>query len=569
MPKADEIKKIIKRGEPDIWIETSRKYQHALIRHTADEGVVSFLERITKFENVNQLNLRERFYISTKHVIGFIQRPADNIWSALGGSFNFQGSDSDKDKLMEQTSTANRGRPLQTYIQEDYFDAIYDNPAGGTWVSWDEKEENIEVHQINITSIRDYERYGHGVKWILFEPEIIKKVVKDDKDKDVPTDVKRYMYIDEDWIILYDDTNGNIKQFKKVKNPYGFVPFVLNATVSGKPNIKQKVNRMAMMEPKPIIPLSVIDDEMQLMDAYLRKNSVKEVHEFLHAYPEYWKYGYQCTECKGVGEFPQSDGKAMPCTKCNGEGRQIEKKDVSNFTILIPPNTNEGEEKLDPSSGYVVPPIEIIEEMRTELNSKLNEQYRSHWGVPFTAQDRETGEAETATGRLIDIQPLVSRMNKYTNQIESAHNSIIKVIIRLIFPFTNDKVTAFKSYGRGFIIETGEIVLQKYTDARENQLSQTLLFQLLISYYATTFRSDEMKFMTMVKLANVEPFVHNTSNEIQDIEAIVLKDKQNKYYYPDWLAQMPEKELRNDTEQTLRDKLDKYVNEKIQDNGTT
>lgn len=566
MLKTEDIKKLIKSGEPDNCIAKSREYQTAILRHTADEGVISFLSKIEKYENVNQLNLRQRFYISTKHVIGFLQRPSDNIWSALGGAFNFTGSDKQKEDFVRQTGAANKGRSLQDYMKEQYFTAIFDNPAGGTFISWDDKGERIEIHQINVNDIRAYETFGSGVSWILFEPEIIGKV---DKKEDKSTAlIKRYLYLDNKNKVVLTEKDGVITA-KRSKNPYGFVPFVLNTTLIGNPNLKESIDKLGKVTGKQNIPLSVIDNEMQLMDAYLRKISVKELHEFLHAYPEYWKYAYQCPECKGAGDFPQPDGKVLGCAKCGGTGLILSKKDVTNFTILIPPDSNKGETNIAPPSGYVVPPIEIVQEMRVELDYKMNEIYKSHWGTPFSTDT--AGEPETATGRLIDINPTVSRLNKYTDQIETTHNAILKAIVRILFPMTGDKITAFRSYGRGFIVETGDIALERYEKGKENKLSQTLLFQMLYSYYATWFRSDELKYLTMIKLVNVEPFVHSTNDQIQSLENISPEDKQRKFYYPEWLAQIPEQELRRDTENTLREKLDKYVKLKsklkIQENG--
>ncbi len=566
MLKTEEIKKLIGKGSPGLRVAISRKYQNALTRHTADEGVISFLGRIEQYENATQLNLRKRFYISTKHIIGDLQRPADNIWSAIGGSFNFTGSDAQKTTFMEQLGKVNKGLPLSNYIREDYFDAIYDNPAGGTFISWDKAGEFIQVHQIGIESIREYQPFGNGVKWILFEPEIIGKV--DKKEGTSTPEIKIYLYLDDKNKVILTEKAGNITA-KRTKNPFGFVPFVLNTTVKGKPNMKIKADAMGTHQDKPVIPLSVMDNEMQLMDSYLRKNSTKELHEFLHAYPEFWKYAYECPECKGAGDFPQTDGKTLPCSRCTGTGRILDKKDVTNFTILLPPDTDRGETNIAPPSGYVVPPIAIVQEMRVELDYKLNEIHKSHWGTPFTTEARAAGEPETATGRLIDIQPTISRLDKYTDQIETAHNAIMKAVIRILFPATGDKVTAFKSYGRGFIVETGIISLERYTDAREAGLSDTLLFQLLFSYYATQFRSDEMKFLTMTKLANVEPFVHSTNDEVQDLEGIHPDDKKRKYYYSTWLAQVPEQELRDKTETELRTSLDTFIESlpKIQDNG--
>lgn len=568
MLTVDELKKLIQQNEPDAYIQESRDYHEAIVRHTADEGVTTFLSRIEKYENTHQLNLRQRFYISTKHVIGDLQKPAQNIWSAIGGSFSFDGTDKQREEFFKQKAIIAQGRSLDEFIQEDYFTALYDDPAGGVFVAFDEigkkknKKITIQIHPVSIKSIRAYKPFGRGVEWILFEPEIIGRV--DDKEEGSTKEIKRYLYMDAEYKIVVTEKNGNLTA-KKSKNPRGFVPFVLNTTRYGKPNIKPQAGKDAKYHDKVKIPLSVIDNELQLLDAYIRKLSVKEVHEFLHAYPEYWKYVYPCPECDGSGVFQGHEG-TVECKACGGSGMAKDKKELTTFTRLLPPR--EGEPALDPPSGYISPDIEILEEMRTELDYKRNDIHRSHWGTPFTTDARATADAETATGRLIDIQPTMVQLNVYTDIIESMYNALMGVVIRLMFPFNYENIKAHKSYGRGYIVESGNIALERYSEAREAGLSQSLLDSLLLSYYAAQFRSDEMKFLIMSKLMDVEPFIHYTVEQVQGMEGVSQEDKRQKYYYSQWLAQVSNNDLKLKSDKELREMLAQYVESKIQDNGT-
>ena len=233
--------------------------------------------------------------------------------------------------------------------------------------------------------------------------------------------------------------------------------------------------------------------------------------------------------------------------------------------MLLPPKKDE--QSIDPPSGYIVPPIEILQEMRTELDYKRNDIHRSHWGTPFTTEARAGADKETATGRIIDIQPTMVQLNNYTDLVESMYNAISDVMIRLIFPFNYESIRAYKSYGRGYIIENGTVSLDRYKEARSDGVSQSLLDALLLSYYASQFRSDEMRYMIMVKLMDVEPFLHYTVEQVDAMLNVTQEDKQAKSYYSNWLAEVTQKDLKLKTDKELRDMLAQYVSLKIQDNG--
>lgn len=550
----DRLIKFIKDNEKDSWVTLAREYTKILSRHTLNNNILEFLTKISGLENSDQVKLRQNHYISNKHIIASLQRRADNIWSARGGRFNHDlGSESNEKKFLQTLSVISKGNSLTDYLKEYWFEGNRSNPCGGSFVTIQDSEVD-QVYQISINQIRYIDRYGLGCKSILFEPETTEILQPDESGNERLIEIKRYLYIDEEKIIIVKDKDGRVTIEQEKKNIFGFVPFVFNSAVQGVPNIKKDTEQF--------INISPLNDELQLLDAYLLKNSVKQIHEFLHAYPIYWRYVHQCPECRGFGVV-----NGTTCTHCGGHGVLMNKKDVSNVVDVFVPE--EGEPNITPPAGYVTPPIEIIEAMRTELNDLWSQITFSHWGVVDIVNNPTNPVDKTATQIITDLQPVINRLHVYTDEVQKHHNALLNIILKIQHPGTNDKYKVFYAYGRGYVIETADTAMERYIKAKDKGVSQEILNNYLVNYYASAFRTDEVNYERAIKLMKVEPFVHYTNTLVQGFMFVAENDKKAKSYYNEWRMSIDGQTIDATEPDKLKDLLYTYVEQKQIENGKT
>jgi hypothetical protein len=114
------------------------------------------------------------------------------------------------------------------------------------------------------------------------------------------------------------------------------------------------------------------------------------------------------------------------------------------------------------------------------------------------------------------------------------------------------------AYGRGFIIESPDQLLERYEKAREKQSNTTILDKLLGEYLLSKYRNNPTQLDKMRKKAMVEPYVHITLNDVNDIFGVV--EAQKKYLFGDFWEQADTtrtvEELKKDFETYLVGKLD-------------
>lgn len=548
-----ELIDFIKENREDSWVKLAREYTKILYRHTFNNKITEYLTKISGLENSDQISLRQKHYISNKHIISSLQRRADNIWMARGGHFSHDiGSDENQKQFLSILSEISQGNSINDYLKELWFEGLRSDPCGGSFVTIKDGIPE-EVHQVSIKQIKYIERYGNGCKAILFEPEITETIQPNKNNGREYVKVERFLYIDEEKIIVIKRKDGRVTKEEERKNIFGFVPFVFNSSVRGVPNIKK--------DTEDFIFLSPLNNEVQLLDAYLLKNSVKQIHEFLHAYPIFWKYVHQCKECRGFGSVNHET-----CSHCGGSGVLMSKKDVSNVEFVFVPE--EGEPDITPPAGYVTPPIEIIESMRTELNDLWSQITFSHWGIVDIVNNPQNPVDKTATQIITDLQPVINRLNYYTDEVQKHHNSLLNIILKIIYPGTFKDKNVFYAYGRGYVIETADIAMERYIKAKDKSVSQEVLNNYLVNYYASAFRTDNVSFERAVKMMKVEPFVHYSNTLVQGFN-VTEEDKKAKIYYNEWKMSVDILTIDSSEPEKLRELLYSYVESKKIENATT
>lgn len=527
----EDIKEIIKADSP-AFIKEAKQKQVVLNVHVNGRGVTEYLDKIEGHENERQWKLRKKTAISNKFLNANILRPVDKVFNAKGGSNTFlvDGGEENLKRLKKHLNNVRFGKSIRNWIQTVQANKYYSDPAGV--VFFENKDKETWPTLKSIQGIKNYETEGRDLDWILFEGE-------DRKDKNgEPIQGKFFRFVDDEKdIVLHWTSNEDIKEVEDetFENPWKRVPAIVNSDI---------LNDLLKYSDSPL------DIIVELEDKYLRSNTVKNIYEFLHGYPFFWKYAQKCESCKGSGEKSGED-----CKTCGGSGVEL-KKDVSDVFFLGIPKTKDAPTITPDVAGYIEPSIETWAEMRTELKFMWKAMHFTLWGTSFT-DEGDGGEKETATGRFLDEQPVNERLGGFSDSFESMEQKMTDFIGEFYLGKTYKGSSI--SYGRRYMLEAPDVIWKKYQDARHSGAPMATLTHLLIQYFQSEFMNDMETLALMMKGMKVEPFVHSTVDELRGV--VDDESLQDKTYFNEWWLTMDEQKIITSTIDKLKKMLRKFASQ--------
>jgi len=402
------------------------------------------------------------------------------------------------------------------------------DPNGLQLLHYKAENDSYYFKPKKIQEIINYKTTGILLEWVLFEP--YKKTVN---EKEILT----YWYIDSDKYYQIQITEDIVTFAQETKNTLGFIPAVVNSTMINTDNYLKE---------------SPINKQVDLLDSYLVKNSLKESYQLKHFFPVYWEYQTLCATCNGK----KSIGDGEICPSCGGTGMATIKKDVNDVLILKKPE--EGEPSTTPPAGYVQPDLNTMAEQRTELDW-LNEQLTfSHWGAT-----KEKAKNQTATGKWIDTQPVYNRLNSYADITETIHSKLLYIWGRANFATFE---SGYVRYGRRYMIESPDVIMDRYLKAKEKKVSDITLNLFMEQYYTSEFQNDELLLNYYLKLLNVEPYPHNSIEEVVSMQ-LSIDEMNAKRYYPEWIKTISVVQVVSTDDLKLRAKLNDFAKLKTKNNN--
>jgi hypothetical protein len=524
----DEIKEI-SLSKVDEWIKIAREDAKLLTMHYYGVGTDEYLKQISGLENADQLALRKKHALSNQFITENLLRPLDNVWSAKGGSIKLDITDSQVKDLKEKYDDLEGGVSASEYMQHIYKDKLISDPNGLLFVEVSKEGDKAYPTQKSIFTIKNMNQKGAKPEYVCFEPDIV--VAEDDKEKQL------LWLIDDAFYYRIQILDDSIKIIDEIPNSFNEVPAIKNSLIED-----------TLRE----IKLSPIHKQVDLLNKYLINGSVKEIYQFLHGYPVFWMYANKCGKCNGSGYV-----EGNKCTECDGTGNSS-KKDVSDVIALRPPKSTDQPVLAPNVAGYVQPDLETWREQRVEQDWTWDLLFYSQWGTTTERKDNET-----ATGRFIDVQPVNNRLNQYADMIEKVHTELLRLLGKFYYE-------SFKGvnvhYGRRYLIETPNKLWEKYLNAKEKKSPISSLDQLLEQYYESEYQTNELLRNYYLKLIKVEPFVHNTNEEVINMPISDI-EKGMKVYYSDWIKTVMINEVVDKDIETLKKELQTYVELKYKENG--
>lgn len=470
------------------------------------------LQKVKNYENEAQKKLREQVARSTKDLMGYIFKPLSKVFTATGANIEIEAETASvKEGMLEYLGKLPEGISLRKWMQTYWLDPYSTDPNGVVLVESNEKGEAYPTYK-SINVIHDYDH-----KWGKFEYLILidKKIKLDNNDE-----VQLYRVYDDRHDGLYYVKNNELFLYdgeEVYMNTIGQVPAVVVSDI-----IDKKTNGRR----------SFIHSITELLKEYMRDSSVHSIYKFLHGFPIFWSYRMKCTTCEGEGlvrneSYVQGGNEPMKkeCPSCKGKRLKVT-SDVSDG-IQLPIPQNEQDPKLAPNiAGYIQPDLATWGMQIKEMREMMRDMHFSIWGTHV-----EDEKSNTATGRYIDAQPVNDVLRNVSDTAEQKETDIIHFIGKLMY---KDQFKSGKStYGKRFMIETPDILWEKYMDAKERNAPVSSLDFLYKQFLSGEYYGDSKMMEQKTKEFFLEPFPHYSIGDLKS--AASPKQLQKKILFSDWI----------------------------------
>jgi len=483
------------------------------------------IDRIEKLENADKAIARKKYSRSIKDFFQRLLRPVDNVYTSLGGSKIYDiSSETIKQQVVDAVNEIRGGKSLEAWLSTFWMDSYHYDPNGVVFLEYGEGVEPYPTYKA-IESVRNYLPNGQKCEWILFEP----KKLDDTPDKywRFVDDVREYWFKQSgDIFVLVEDLS--------FEHPFGEVPALINSDI---------------IRLEDGVRLSPIDEVLEASKEYARDLSIKTIYKFQNGFPIHWRKVSACRTCHGTGKKGDK-----VCSDCNGKGVYLG-KDVTDI-VTVPLPTGDKNTNIGDIAGYIAPDLTVWDQYTKELELLEDSINKSHWGAIMEAQ-----KVRTATEVIADVQPVIMRLNAYADVAQMMEAQISNWLVNFFDP-TKDKtdIVVFVNYGRRYIIEPTDVILEKYEKSRLEGVATTILDRLFSEYLISKFKTDPISLKANQLKAEVEPYLHYTVKEVFDIFG--REEAQNKALFGDWWETLDQSDMDKSPE-TLKNEYSIWITPQI------
>lgn len=505
-------------------IKLAREQQRELTALIEGDGFKKeLITRIEKIESKDKEEARKKYSRSIKDYFHRLLLPTSNVFNATGGSKLYDiSSETFKAKYLKLITSVSGGKTLQAYIEETAMQLYHIDPNGIIMMEY-EGDKWINPCYKSIQTIRAYEYNGQQLEVLLFEPQKTEegelyRIIDDVFDRTFLKTGNQYILIEE----------------KTFQHPFNEVPALIISNI-------EKVNFD--------IRLSPVDKVVELSKEYARDLSIKTIYKFLQGFPTHWRYVTQCGTCHGT----KKDGNSI-CKTCDGHG-YYKSKDVTDMVTLPIPDNDQP--KLAPDiAGYINPSLETWGKYDEELDILEKTANKTLWGS-FMVE----GNNETATGRWIDVQPVMNKLNKYSDWAEFMEFKFSEWYYRYLNPNSTEIVSSIR-YGRRYIVDSQDVILDKYKEAKNSGANVTVLDRLLTEFVTSKYKNDSRGLREELLKIQIEPYIHLSIPEVSDIFGVLEANRKN--IFTEWWYTLDIKDKEKEVSK-LRDEFNSYfeTNNKI------
>jgi len=486
----EEVKELLEKHAENTeqWVINSRKESKTLKALVTGEGFhEELIDRIEHLESQERAQVRRKYSKDIRDLFNRVMKKRQNVFDANGGSENIQvKSDKILEEFEDRLSYFKSNKSLYKYLSENYFQLADIDPNGVIMLEYKKRYDDFDLYPSykSIDDIRYYKQDGQLVDYIVFEPKIHEDTL-----------IKTWRFVDDttDWTFREVGGVFILDSEKTFKHPFGKVPCVILSEICVVGGNER---------------LSPVHDIVELSKDYARDKSVLTIYKFQKGIPIHWRYSSVCKSCSGLGKTGND-----ACTACDGKGYP-RKADVSDMHLL--PIPKEGQPFLgDKVAGFSSPDLETWKQYKEDLRDMELIIEDTIWGTDKTHQSEQSNE--TATGRFIDVQPISNTLNTYSDVVEYVYNTLANWTLNFVDKTKKkDEMLYHRSFGRRYIIESPDVLMEKYGKAKEQGDNNTILDKLMEEYILSKYKSDPHMQSQMILKARVEPYLHLSLKEVFD-----------------------------------------------------
>lgn len=532
----EQIQYIIKNNPNKSLVANARQYSKKLQLHVLGKNLSDSMVQNVYFENPDIYQCRKDGATSNMDLFARLLHREEQVFTAKGGSSMYKGlSEAQTMQFDAKLDRIRYNMTIRRWIKEFALQAYRVDPMGVLFVEVDADGNSYPTYK-STDCVYDYKTTGRKIEYLVLRlrPAEAKQFLADaqlditDPALSITTQDYSPVYfrvVDDEKDAIWKVTEGMAQELHNLPMPFDELPAIIASDIIDFTN--------------PINFLSPLDKTIELADSYLQDRSIRDLSKKYSGFPKGYEPLLSCATCAGTGLLA-----GKPCPDCTiagqtekGTGYKLRTKvaDIARF-----PMPQQGETAYDPSKfyGYITPSIQTWDKQDTSLNdieAAINDTY---WGT--TNRQSTTGPTttdkhafqETATKTLADLQPIYARLNQTADWAQATENAICNFIGENMF--ANFELS-MRTYGRYYILETPDELIEQYLDQKTKSAPQSTLFDTLRKYYHSLYANEPMQLAIKLKLVNVEPFVHKTVVEVQAANPSRL-DFYKKMYYADWLA---------------------------------
>lgn len=557
----DQLLTILKTNPNKKLIDKARDTSAKLMLHVMGTNINTALTQNEYFENTDVFAERNRKPTSNADLYARLLQREEMVFSAKGGASFYPGLTEEQTRqLNAKLDNVRFNMTIRKWVKEFALQAYRVDPMGVLFIEVDAMNKAYPTYK-NIECVWDYEPNGRKLEYVCFKlkPTEAKAFLmaagKPTTDPALTTNTQTYLpnyfrFVDDtmDRIVKYDNNALTILDETKVifkQNPAIRVSDIIDFT-----------NNQQLLSP--------ISNTVELAETFLVDRSIRDLSKKYSGFPKGYEPLLTCQKCQGTGLF---SAKACPeCTPSGsdrGTGFKLRTKvaDIARFPL---PKEGQAGGITDPSKffGYITPNIETWDKQDTSLNDIEAQMNDTYWGT--TNRQSTTGPTssdkhafkETATKTLQDLQPIYARLNQTADWAESTENAIVDFIGKQMFPDVFKE--SARTYGRYYILETPDELMEQYLDMKVKGAPQTQLFDTLRKYTHSIYANDQIQLAIKLKLIDVEPFIHKTVAEVQVTNPARIEFF-CKLYYSEWLATKDDNYLLTTNIPNLVIDLNKYA----------
>jgi len=567
----EQMVSIIKTNPGKKRIDAGRKRAEKYRLHIEGEGMDKAFARNEYFQSEEIFDLQKKKATSNVDLFSRILQLEDMVFMARGGSSYFKLPDQQEAMMNEALANVEYGMSLRKWIRTFGLPAYRCDPQGVFFMEIEpskvDQAGNFNMNRCyptykSINSIYDYETTGRRLEWICFElskGEAREFGINDESLKDNSDECSQsifYRLVDDAGDLVFKRSGDTVSLVTDMEQPNPIpVPwkrcpgFVVSDIINYK---------------DPGCFLSPLHCVIELADTFLNDRSIRDLQKYYHGFAKAIEPLLLCGTCGGT---KVSNGR--PCSECapaGGEptGYKLKTKisDVARFPLDI---LEKGGFDFSKIFGYVSPDIKTWEKQDQSLEDIEQLIEMTYWGMvrmkrPKPGASGSAGEPITATESDSNQAPKEARLNMTADWVESTENLISDFIGEYLFPgqFKKSSITI----GRDYVLRTWRELMDIYQRLRKDGASEFAKTEALERVYYAKYQNNPVQLQKFIKMLHVEPFPHDSVDDVEKSPVIPTIDKLKKRYFTEWASSFEETNWVLKKREQLTQELTKYCQEK-------